>query len=186
MFEYVEYNTDGEYLLPWDEFTSGTPTYSVSNTIVDPSIFLWWMFFSCSNVSRVKHFKEFFDWIWRDSLTSSYVINSDWFTYLSAFIFFQAQCLIILHFPLFLNYCFVAFCISVQMYVLSLQTIYIYNTIGSRFVFNCSFISTIILYKSSKKDVKLSLFSGIFFASYATKKFFQCRILDITGFMVFM
>ena len=108
-----------------------------SSTTVDQPRFLWWKFISCSKVSRVKHFKKAFDWIWRDSLTFHYVINNDWLTYLFTLRgknvitkhtcappyhtiitvsvnFYQAKCLIILHVSLFLKYCLVVFCFNLQ------------------------------------------------------------------------
>ena len=88
-------------------------------------------------VSCVMHFKESLEWIWSDSLTFRYVLNSDWFTYLPTWnsknvitkltctpprhtiitlrvYFFQVKCPIILLISLFPNYCFVDFCFSIQ------------------------------------------------------------------------
>ena len=69
-------------LFSWDEFTRGTVEYSISSPRVDQLRFPWWKFFSCWKVSHVKHFKEAFDWVWRDNLTFHYIINNDWFKYL--------------------------------------------------------------------------------------------------------
>ena len=101
---------------------------------LDELRFLWWNFFSW-NISRVKHLKEAFDWIWRDSLTFYYVINRYWLTYLFTLYgkniitkltcatpyhtiitlsvyFYQAKCLITLHILLFPNYRFLVFCFN--------------------------------------------------------------------------
>ena len=119
---------------PKDKCFPGMSLPAEQQNRVNQSRFPWWKFFSWWKIPRVKHFKIAFDWIWRDSLTFRYVINSDWFTYLNgkniitkltcappyhtiitlSIYFCQAKCFIILHIRLFPNYCFVVFCFNIQ------------------------------------------------------------------------